>query len=214
MYPKLNKNQEPHSVISFNSRYTSTKRPQIILGLLERHFESGLNFNLRFKGNKTDNVTIWYKLTKYFEFPQISIKKNVTDMSQEIKEIYEDADFCVYPGPSVKSEKGRVEYSMMESWFYELPLVVGVDIMENFNIKEFQWTNEKIFSGMIPMNENMVEKAVKKLFTEEELQKYIDGGKELLKEFLPEAYVPRLQKALDFINSNQEFIKKETLELF
>ena len=214
MYPKVEKNKAEHSVISFNSRYTATKRPQLILGLIEKYLEEGFNFGFRFKGNKNDNVTIWYKLAKYFEFPQISIKKNVPDMFQEVTEIYEDADFCVYPGPSVKSEKGRVEYSMMEAWFYELPLMVGMDIMENFNTAEFQWTDEMIFAGMIPMNEKHVEKMVKNLFTPEERQKYIDGGNEMLKEFLPEAFIPRLQKALDYLNSDKKFVKKEVVSLF
>lgn len=214
MYPKVEKNKEDHSVISFNSRYTATKRPQLILAMIEKYLEEGFNFGFRFKGNKNDNVTIWYKLAKYFEFPQISIKKNVPDMYQEVTEIYEDADYCVYPGPSVKSEKGRVEYSMMEAWFYELPLMVGMDIMENFNTTEFQWTDEMVFAGMIPMNEKNVEKMVKNLFTPEERQKYIDGGNAMLREFLPEAFVPRLQKALDYLNSDKKFVKKEVVSLF
>lgn len=214
MYPKVNLNEEDKSIISFNSRYTATKRPQLILGLIEKYLEEGFNFGFRFKGNKNDNVTIWYKLAKYFEFPQISIKKNVPDMNEEVFDIYDKADYCVYPGPSVKSEKGRVEYSMMESWFYNIPLMVGMDIMENFNTAEFKWTDEMVFAGMIPMNEKNTEKMVKNLFTDEERQKYINGGNAMLKEFLPEAFIPRIQTALDYLNSDKIFVKKETVSLF
>jgi glycosyltransferase involved in cell wall biosynthesis len=211
MYPKVEKNKEDSSVISFNSRYTAIKRPQLILAMIEKYLKEGLNFKFRFKGNKNDNVTIWSNLTKYFEYPQISIKKNVPDMYKEVTEIYEDADFCVYPGNSVKSEKGRVEYSMMESWFYELPLMVSTDIMENFNTDEFQWTNEMVFAGMIPMNEENVKKMVNNSFTNEEIQNYINGGKMLLKDFLPEKFIPRLQKALDYFKSDEEREKENFL---
>jgi hypothetical protein len=214
MYPKVDKNQSGKPIISFNSRYTATKRPHLFLPLLDKYFENGTYFEVHFKGNKNDNVTIWYKLTKYFEYPQLTIKKNVPDMKVEVKEIYDNADYCVYPGPSVISEKGRVEYSMMESWFYELPLIVGLDVMEKFNVAEFGYTEDMIFAGMIPMNEKNIDKIITGNFTDEERARYIKGGTELLKEFLPEAFKPRIQKALDFLNSNKEFVKKEKATLF
>jgi hypothetical protein len=214
MYPKVNKADASKAVISFNSRYTSTKRPHLFLPMLDQYFESGKDFEVHFKGNKNDNVTIWYKLTKYFEYPQLSIKKNVPDMNVEVAEIYEGANYCVYPGPSVISEKGRVEYSMMEAWHYQLPLIVGLDVMEKFNVAEFGYTEDMIFAGMIPMNEKNIDKVINGHFTEEEKAKYIKGGNELLKEFLPEAFIPRIQKALDYLNSNKQFVKKEKASLF
>jgi glycosyltransferase involved in cell wall biosynthesis len=214
MYPQVPTNTTKKPIFSFNSRYTATKRPQLFLPLLDKYFKNGDDFEVHFKGNKNDNVTIWYKLTEYFTYPQVSIKKNVPDMTVEVSEIYENADYCVYPGPSVVSEKGRVEYSMMEAWYYGLPLIVGLDVMEKFNTIEFGYSDDMIFAGMIPMNQNTIDRIMSGNFTEEERTKYVRGGKELLKEFLPDAFKERMQKALDFLNSEKKFVKKEKASLF
>ena len=214
MYPEITKNKTKTPTITFNSRYTATKRPQLFLKYMDPFFETVDNFKIRFKGNKNDNVTIWYKLQKYFEYPQISIQKNNPDMRQEVFEIYDGADYCAYPGLSLINEKGRVEYSMMEAWYYGLPLLVSPEVIEKFNLQEFGYTQEMLNNGMVLMTERNLDKIVNGKFTKAEKEKIAEGGRELLKEFLPETFIPRFQKALDYLNSNKKFVKKEAVTLF
>lgn len=204
-YPKLEKNKTGKVQIAFNSRYTSNKRPNEVLPYFDKYLGKDENFQLNFRGNVRDNVTIWCNLFHYFEDPKIVMH----DYAKEMWEIYNGIDYCLYAGYGTKSEKGKMEYSMLEPFFYGIPLIVEKDVIMHFKYEEYGISKEDFKKSVILLNDENLDSIVKGTF---DTKPFIKNAKKIVEDFMPETIKARL--TLGFEALDREPKKRKVVELF
>lgn len=189
-YPKIQRPKGSGPVqICFNSRYTANKRPQNVLPFFSKYLGVDSNFLLNFRGTVRDNVSIWYNLTHYFDDPKIVMNGYV----EKFYQIYNEQDYCLYAGYTTKSEKGKMEYSMLEPFFYGIPLIVEKDVIQHFRYEEYGITKEEFLNCVIPLTEENLDSIINRTF---DWTKYTENAKKIVTNFLPEATKSRLALGL------------------
>ena len=191
-YPEINNsydNDDPIQ-ISFNSRYTSNKRPQNVLPFFSKYLKKDHNFILNFRGTVRDNVSVWYDLFHYFDDPKIVMN----EYFEKFHQIYEDQDYCLYGGYTTKSEKGKMEYSMLEPFYYGIPLIVEKDVIQHFRYDEYGITKEEFLKCVIPLTEENLDSIINKSF---DWEPYAKNAKKLVNNFLPVSIKERLSIGLN-----------------
>lgn len=188
-YPERKKPISEKIQICFNSRYTSNKRPQYILPYFKEFLDSDYDFQLNFRGNVRDNVSVWFNLFEYFESDKIVMH----EYFEKFHEIYDYQNYCIYGGYTTKSEKGKMEYSILESFYYEIPLIVENEVIQTFRYDEYGISKEQFLKSVIPLSENNLKLILSKEF---DYTTYVENAKKLVDDFLPEIVKERLNIGL------------------
>jgi hypothetical protein len=206
-YPEVLKNQDKDTVqIAFNSRYTANKRPQNVLPFFSKFLGVDSPFSLNFRGNVRDNVSIWYNLMHYFNDPKIVMN----GYAEKMWHIYNGQDYCLYGGYTTKSEKGKMEYSMLEPFYYGIPLIVEKDVIQHFRYEEYGISREDFMRSVIPLTEENLDSIINKTF---DWKPYADNAKKIVNDFLPEATKARLAIGLNGFDMKPK-PKREAIPLF
>jgi hypothetical protein len=188
-YPQIERSKNKKVRLAFNSRYTSNKRPQAILPFFDKYIGKDEPFELHFRGNVRDNVSVWYDLFKYFEDPKIIMN----GYADHFYQIYNNVDFCLYGGYTTKSEKGKMEYSMLEPFYYGIPLVVEKEVIQYFKYEEYGISREDFLKSVIVLNEENLDKIISNSFDD---SSFIVNAKKMVEDFLPESIKRRLEIGL------------------
>jgi hypothetical protein len=200
-YPSIEKNKTSKVQIAFNSRYTANKRPHVILPYFSKYLGEDLNFQLNFRGTVRDNVSIWYNLLHYFDDPKIVMH----DYAEHMWQIYNGIDYCLYGGYTTKSEKGKMEYSMLEPFFYGIPLIVEKEVIQHFRYDEYGISKEDFMKSVIVLTEENLDSIISGQF---DPTSYVQNAKKIVDDFLPEAIKARLQIGINALFEEKKEMKK------
>jgi len=199
-YPELSdkKSDSPNDIVNicFNSRYTANKRPQSVLPFFSKYLGKDANFKLNFRGNVRDNCSVWYDLFGYFEDSKI-VMNGYADKPYQI---YENQDYCLYAGYTTKSEKGKIEYAMLEPFYYGIPLIVEKGVIEDFRYEEYGIPREKFLRSVICLTEDNLESIINGTF---DYKPYVKNAQSIVEDFLPDMIKSRLKIGLDFFETSQ-----------
>lgn len=176
--------------ICFNSRYSSTKGPHVILKDFKLFFDKGLNFKLQFRGNISDPVSVWHTVDGVLLKDFIRSKEEIVflNFAESISEVYDYQDYCVYAGYQTKEERGKMEYSILEAIYYEIPLIVHESVFEHFKYEEYDVTPEYLEKCFIRLNDENLDKIIKREF---DTDSYVQNSKILLEDFLEKKILER-----------------------
>ena len=171
-YNQINKNQSSELQICFNSRFVKNKG---VFDALNYFFEfftmPDLNFSLNFRAKKVE--------AEGLSIPRVSVKPYV----ENISEIYEAQDYVLYYGYDDPNEMGKLEYSVLEAIYYNLPIIAHPKFIRNFKCTEYGVSKDhvqKMFFKMTPFSMLDV------LINKPDLSIYAEEAKVLLNDFLPE----------------------------
>jgi glycosyltransferase involved in cell wall biosynthesis len=191
LYKELSDKSERDNVkICFNSRYSSTKGPHVILKEFMNFFDKDLNFNLQFRGNISDPVSVWHNIDGVLLKDVVKSKKEIKflDFAEDISDIYQDQDFCVYAGYLTREERGKIEYAILEPIYYNIPLVVHKDVLSYFRNEEYGISEKELRSSFIELTPENLQKIIDKEFNYES---YVKNARKILEDFLPEKILER-----------------------
>ena len=209
LYNPIRKNTDPAINICFNSRYSSTKGPHVILREFMPLFDNGLNFNLCFRGNISDPVSVWHNIDGVILKDIVRSKKEIVfkDFANDISEVYDNQDYTVYAGYQTQEERGKMEYSILESAYYEIPMLAHKDVFTHFKYKEYDLTEEYLRKSFILLNKENLLKIINKDFDSSE---YIKNAKTIVNDFMPEKILERFE----ICTSSPASKGRKTTELF
>lgn len=188
--PRKNIEKFGHINICFNSRYSSTKGPHIVLEEFIKFFDKGLDFNLQFRGNISDPVSVWHNVDGVLmkEFIKSKSEIKFLDFADTISEIYDYQDYCLYAGYQTKEERGKMEYSILEAIYYEIPLIVHESVFEHFKFEEYGVTPEQLEKCFIRLTEENLSQILSGEFNP---RSYVENSKILLEDFLENKILER-----------------------
>jgi hypothetical protein len=180
----------PRVNICFNSRYSATKGPYIVIRQFMQFFDRGLPFNLQFRGNISDPVSVWHNIDGVLLKDVIRSHSEIVfkDFAHEISEIYDLQDYCVYAGYQTREERGKIEYAILEPIFYDIPLIVASEVFEHFKYEEYGITEEELRKCFIEMTPENLQKIIDREFDPSE---YVKNSKKILEDFLPDRILER-----------------------
>jgi len=192
-YPTLKIKSNDVVNIGFNSRYTANKRPDVILKHFDKYLGVDSPFRLNFRGSVRDNCSVWFDLWKYFEDEKIIMH----DYAEKPYQIYEGQDYCIYAGYRTSSERGKMEYSMLEAFYYGIPLIVDKVVIEEFKYDEYGISEKDFLESIIPLTEENLQSIIDGTF---DPSKHIIKAKSIVNDFLPEMTKQRLTKGLEIFD--------------
>ena len=195
--------------ICFNSRYSSTKGPYAILRGFIPVFDKGLNFNLQFRGNISDPVSVWHNIDGVLLKDFIKSKSEIKFLpfADKLSEIYDFQDYTVYAGYQTKEERGKLEYVILESIYYNIPIIAHQDVFTYFKHEEYGITPEQLQKSFILLSEENLKQIISREF---DFTPYVENAKTIIKDFMPDIILKRFDHC---INSPASKGKKKT-ELF
>jgi hypothetical protein len=195
--------------ICFNSRYSSTKGPHVIIKDFMQFFNKDLNFKLQFRGNISDPVSVWHNIDGVLLKDVVRSKKEIVflDFADDISDIYQDQDYCVYAGYLTREERGKIEYAVLEPIFYGIPLIVHPDVFAYFKYEEYGVSEEQLRKCFIELTPENIQKIINREFDPSE---YIRNAKIILEDFLPEKILERF----DACSSSPASKGRKKVELF
>ena len=181
--------------ICFNSRYSSTKGPQVILREFMQFFDKDLNFNLQFRGNISDPVSVWHNIDNVLLKDVIKSKKEVKFLpfANAMHEIYDNQDYCIYAGYQTKEERGKIEYAILEPIWYGIPLIVHSDVFLYFKYEEYGITESELRKCFIELTADNITKIIAREF---DPTSYIENAKKIVNDFLPVKIIERFQHCI------------------
>jgi len=184
---------QPKVNICFNSRYSATKGPYVVLRHFMPFFGKSLNFNLQFRGNISDPVSVWHNVNGVLLKDVIRSHSEIVfkDFTDEISEIYDQQDYCVYAGYQTREERGKIEYAILEPIYYNIPLIVSPEVFEYFKYEEYGITKTELRSCFIEMNSENLEKILKREFDPSD---FVKNSRKILEDFLPERILQRFNQ--------------------
>ena len=190
--PTVSKESDPVK-ICFNSRYSSTKGPHVIIKDFMQFFDKDLNFKLQFRGNISDPVSVWHNIDGVLLKDVVRSKKEIKflDFADDISDIYQDQDYCIYAGYLTREERGKIEYAILEPIFYNIPLIVHPDVFAYFKYEEYGISEEMLRKSFIELTPENIQKIIDREFDATE---YVKNAKKILEDFLPEKILERFQK--------------------
>ena len=199
----------PPVKICFNSRYSSTKGPHVILKQFMPFFDKGLRFNLQFRGNISDPVSVWHNIDGVLLKDVVRSKKEIIfkDFAEKISDTYDGQDYCVYAGYLTREERGKIEYAVLEPIFYGIPLIVHPDVFEYFKYEEYGITEEELRSCFIELNPENLQNIIDRKF---DPSSYVANSMRILQDFLPEKILERF----DICTSSPASKGRRKVELF
>jgi len=195
--------------ICFNSRYSSTKGPHVIIKDFMQFFDRDLNFKLQFRGNISDPVSVWHNIDGVLLKDVVRSKSEIVflEFADDISDIYQDQDYCVYAGYLTREERGKIEYAVLEPIFYGIPLIVHPDVFAYFKYEEYGISEEMLRKSFIELTPENLQAIIDRKFDSSE---YVKNARKILEDFLPEKILERFQ-----ICSNSEASKgRKKIELF
>lgn len=191
MYKPITRNDSNILNICFNSRYSATKGPHIVLPFFDEFLKKGLNFRFNFRGNISDPVSIWHNIKRYFLDPESEI--NMKGYATEMSEVYDKQDYCVYAGYLTKEERGKIEYAVLEPIWYDIPLIVHPDVFEHFKYEEYGITPEYLRSSFIELTTENLRKIIAREF---DPSSYVKNARRILEDFLPARIAERFEHCI------------------
>jgi hypothetical protein len=176
--------------ICFNSRYSATKGPYIVLRDFMPFFDKGLPFNLQFRGNISDPVSVWHNIDGVLLKDVIRGHSEIVfkEFAHDISEIYDLQDYCVYAGYQTREERGKIEYAILEPIYYNIPLIVHSTVFEYFKYEEYGITEEHLRKSFIESTPANLEKIIKGEF---DFAPYVSNARSILEDFLPDMILQR-----------------------
>ena len=192
-YPELKeKNQTDNVNICFNSRYSATKGPYVILREFMKFFDKDLKFQLKFRGNIGDPVSVWHNIDGVLLKDVIKSKKEIVfeNFATAISEIYKKQDYCIYAGYQTKEERGKIEYAILEPIFYNIPLIVHSSVFDHFKYDEYGISEEDLKKCFIELTTDNINSIIEKTF---DYNSYVENSRKILSDFLPEKILERFE---------------------
>jgi len=176
--------------ICLNSRYSATKGPYIVLRHFMPFFDKGLPFNLQFRGNISDPVSVWHNIDGVLLKDVIRSHTEIVfkDFAHDISEIYDLQDYCVYAGYQTREERGKIEYAILEPIFYNIPLIVTPEVFEHFKYEEYGITEEKLRASFIESTPENLKNIIDGTF---DSSSYVENARTILEDFLPDRILER-----------------------
>jgi len=104
--------------------------------------------------------------------------------------MYDYQDFCVFWGYDEETEIGKIEYSLLEAFYYEIPVIVHPSWLRKFKHEEYGFSKEFVESCFIKMDPYTIMDLVEHPENYKEAAKY---AKEMLKDFLEDKVMQRLE---------------------
>ena len=181
--------------ICFNSRYSSTKGPHVIIKDFMQFFDRDLNFKLQFRGNISDPVSVWHSIDGVLLKDVVRSKKEIKflDFADDISDIYQDQDYCIYAGYLTREERGKIEYAVLEPIFYNIPLIVHPDVFAYFKYDEYGITEEMLRKSFIELTTENIQKIIDRKFDSSE---YVKNARKIVEDFLPGKILERFEKCI------------------
>ena len=181
--------------ICFNSRYSATKGPHIIIKEFMQFFDKGLNFNLQFRGNISDPVSVWHNIDGVLLKEVVKSKEEIKflDFADDISDIYQDQDYCVYAGYQTREERGKIEYAILEPIWYNIPLIVHSDVFVHFKYDEYGISEEQLRKSFIELTPENIQLIIDREFDPSE---YVKNARKIVEDFLPGKILERFEKCI------------------
>lgn len=192
LYDSVTKNDTDTLNICFNSRYSATKGPHIVLPFFDNLIKKGLNFRFNFHGNINDPVSIWHKIKYYFLDKESEI--NIKPYVAKISDIYDKQDYTLYAGYLTREERGKIEYAILESIYYEIPIIAHPDVFEFFRYDEYGITPEQLKESFIELTPENLKAIIDRKF---DGSSYAKNAKIILQDFLPETILNRFDNCIN-----------------
>jgi hypothetical protein len=195
LYGPIKSNSGSKINICFNSRYSATKGPYVILRQFMPFFGKGLNFNLQFRGNISDPVSVWHNIDGVLlkdvmrSHPEISF----LGFADQVSEIYNEQDFCIYAGYQTREERGKIEYAILEPIFYDIPLIVAPEVFEHFKYEEYEIAETELRSCFIEATPDNLQKIIDGKF---DFENYTRNAHRILEDFLPHKILERFKTCI------------------
>jgi len=195
--------------ICFNSRYSATKGPYVVLRHFMPFFGKSLRFNLQFRGNISDPVSVWHNIDGVLLKDVIRSRPEIVfkDFANEISEIYDFQDYCVYAGYQTREERGKIEYAILEPIYYGIPLIVAPDVFEHFKYQEYGITEAELRSCFIEMTHENLEKIISGKF---DSTTFVENSRRILEDFLPDKILERFNNCM----ASSPSVGRKKVELF
>lgn len=196
LYKPITRNDEDPVHICFNSRYSTTKGPQVIIKEMMQFFDKGLNFSLFFRGNISDPVSVWHNIDGVLLKDVVKSKSEIVfrESAHNIADVYDKQDYCIYAGYLTREERGKIEYSILESIYYNIPLIAHKDVFDTFKYEEYGITPEQLKKSFILMSPENMQAIIDKKFDPSE---YIKNARIILDDFMPEKILERFEHCLN-----------------
>ena len=181
--------------ICFNSRYSSTKGPQVILREFMQFFDKDLYFNLQFRGNISDPVSVWHNIDGVLLKDVVKSKKEIKFLPfvNDISEVYDKQDYCVYAGYQTREERGKIEYAILEPIWYNIPLIVHPDVFLYFKYEEYSITEAELRKCFIELTPDNIKKIISREF---DASSYVENARKIVDDFLPGKILERFEHCI------------------
>jgi hypothetical protein len=158
-------------------------------------FDKELNFKLQFRGNISDPVSVWHNIDGVLLKDVIRSKGeiNFLDFAQDISEIYQDQDYCVYAGYQTREERGKIEYAILEPIFYNIPLIVHPDVFLHFKYEEYGISEEDLRAAFIELTPTNIQLIIDRQF---DASSYVRNARIILEDFLAPKILERFNHCI------------------
>lgn len=187
-YKNIKRNETNNIVLCFNSRYVTTKRPGILFKLLEWTLHKDLPFEVHFRGNK--NAPFLYVFKHFFDDKKFIMNNQVDSIS----DIYDSKDFCFYFGNNIKTERGKIEYALLEPIYYEIPVITSDKYFDEFMYDEYSITKEQLEKCLIRYSDETFNSILNKTL---DTSSYVKNAKEIIfDKFSEENIMKRIVESL------------------
>jgi hypothetical protein len=211
LYSPIVSNEDQNRPVSicFNSRYSATKGPYMILRDFMNFFDRDQNFTLQFRGNISDPVSVWHNIDGVLLKDVIRSKKEIKflDFALDISEIYKDQDYCVYAGYQTREERGKIEYAILEPIYYNIPLIVHSDVFTHFKYEEYGISEAELRSAFIELTPENLQSIIDRNF---DPSTYVQNARKILEDFLPD----RILERFNHCTASPASVGRKKVELF
>jgi hypothetical protein len=152
---------------------------------------------------------VWHNIDGVLLKDVVRSKKEIVflDFADDISDIYQDQDYCVYAGYLTREERGKIEYAVLEPIFYGIPLIVHPDVFAYFKYEEYGVTEEQLRKCFIELTPENIQKIIDREFDPSE---YVRNARIILEDFLPEKILERF----DTCSSSPASKGRKKVELF
>jgi hypothetical protein len=190
-YRPVKKNDTETINICFNSRFSKEKNILFVFSYFSEFFREESNFSVNFRYDKKSGLAALAENAK-------SMKNcKIENYAEDVGEIYDEQDFCLYFGCFDVKEMGKIEYSLLEAIYYQIPIIIHPFWFNFFKYEEYGFSREFIKSCFIELDPLTFH-----------LELHIDHSEktenalEILKEFYPSKIKERIQDCLDSFTSS------------
>ena len=110
--------------------------------------------------------------------------------ADDISDVYEKQDYTVYAGYQTKEEKGKLEYVILESIYYDIPIIAHQDVFTYFKYEEYGITPEELKVSFILLSDENLEKILNGNF---DASSYVENARKIIRDFLPDKIIERFE---------------------